>query len=112
MMNGMDRVMHLSFVTTAPRHEGGQGIAMEISCFFTFKLLLVWGENKVFVVYRQKGSVRKLYQTAGETSVVLPTGCPPQCRVFSRYNNVFAGEKVKDPSIPRGWGLWLQMTGA
>ena len=27
MMNGMDRVMHLSFVTTAPRHEGGQGIA-------------------------------------------------------------------------------------
>ena len=30
MMNGMDRVMHLSFVTTAPRHEGGQGIAMEM----------------------------------------------------------------------------------
>ena len=86
MMNGMGRVMHLSFVTTAPRHEGGQGIAMEMSCFFTFVLLLMWGGgNKVFVVYRQKGSVRKTYQTEGETSVVLPTGCPPQCRVFSRY---------------------------
>ena len=45
MMNGMDKVMHLSFVTTAPRHEGGQGMAMEMSCFFTFVLLLmcVWG---------------------------------------------------------------------
>ena len=43
MMNGMDRVMHLSFVTTAPRHEGGQGIAMEMSCFFTFALLLMVG---------------------------------------------------------------------
>ena len=41
MMNGMDRVMHLSFVTTTPRHEGGQGIAMEMSCFFTFVLLLM-----------------------------------------------------------------------
>ena len=30
----------------------------------------------MFVVYRQKGSVRKTYQTAGGTSVVLPTGCP------------------------------------
>ena len=37
------------------------------------------------MVYRQKGSVRKTYQTAGETLVVLPTSCPPQCRVFSMY---------------------------
>ena len=87
MMDSMDRVMHLSFVTMAPRHEGGQGIAMEMSCFFTFVLLLMWGGggNKVFVVYRQEGSVRKTYQTAGETLVVLQTGCPPQCRFFSRY---------------------------
>ena len=41
MMNDMERVMHVSFVTTAPRHEGGQGIAMEMSCFFTFVLLLM-----------------------------------------------------------------------
>ena len=105
MMNGMDSVMHLSFVTTAPRHEGGQGTAMELSCFFTFVLLLMWGENKVFMVYRQKGSVRKTYQTAGETLVVLPTDCPPQCRVFSRYMYLLE-RKSKTGSIPRGWGLW------
>ena len=23
----------------------------------------------------------------------------------------FAGQKVKVPAIPRGWGAWLQMTG-
>ena len=98
MMNGMDRVMHLSFVTTAPRHEGWQGIAMEMSCFFTFVLLLMWGEH-VFVVYRQKGSVRKTYQTAGERSVILPTGCPPQCRVFSRYMYLLE-RKSKIPLFP------------
>ena len=44
MMNGLDRVMHLSkFVTTAARHKGGQGIAMEMSCVFTFVLLLIGG---------------------------------------------------------------------
>ena len=57
MMNSMDRVMHLSFVTTAPRQEGGQGIAMEMSCFFTFVLLLMWGGGTRCLWYIGKKAV-------------------------------------------------------
>ena len=70
MMNGMDRVMHLSFVTTAPRHEGGQGIAMEMSCFFTFILLLMCvcggGTRCLWYMYiGKKSSVRKTSDCMG-----------------------------------------------
>ena len=61
------------------------------------------GKYKGFVLYRQIGQYNENINCMGETAVALP-----QCGDFGRV--LLCRKSVSD--IPRGWGPWLQMTGA
>ena len=99
-------IIHQSFVTTASQTWGRAGDSRANEpCFFFYFYVKIRG-----IRYTQANMAVqcKAHHTVGETAIVLPACCPSSVGVIAGDSR----QKVKVPAIPRGWGAWLQMTGA
>ena len=89
-------VMHQSFVTTAPAPGEGGGYLWKSAVFLLLHCPAVRGKYKGYRQTRQYNIVN----------------CRGKGRWLYQFGRVWLDRKSKSPLFPRGWGPWLQMTGA